>query len=461
MNYASPKLPALIRILPGFVQRRIAGRPNLIKVLDNIGWLFFDKILRMGVGLIVGVWVARYLGPEQFGLFNYSVAFVGLFGVVAGLGLQSIVVRDIVRNPLGKAETIGSAAALQFVSGLIAYGLTLITIFWLRPDDAIAKAIVAILGSVMMVKVSDVAVYWFEAQVQSKFIVWVQNSVFLIFASLKVFFILQNASIFSFVWVAMAEAVIVAVLMLVMLGLHGPHFRELRVSISRVKILLIDSWPLFLSGIAVTVYMKIDQIMIGQILNDQAVGIYSAAVRISELWYFIPMAIVTSVFPSILEAKKLSEDIYYKRLQRLYDLMVWLSLCVAVPMTFLSSWLVTSFFGEAYEAAGAVLAVHIWSAVFVFLGVASEKWFLAENRQALSLQRAVLGALVNVVLNVVLIPRYEILGAAYATVIAQLFTALLFDLAQQETRQMFVMKMSSLNVYFMVRRIIFICKDSK
>jgi PST family polysaccharide transporter len=452
MNSALSKLPALIRILPGFVQRRIAGRPNLIKVLDNIGWLFFDKILRMGVGLIVGVWVARYLGPEQFGLFNYSVAFVGLFGVVAGLGLQSIVVRDIVRNPLGKAETIGSAAALQFVSGLIAYGLTLISIFWLRPDDALAKTLVAILGSIMLVKVSDVAVYWFESQVQSKFIVWVQNSVFLVFAALKVFFILQNASIFSFVWAAMAEAVIVAVLMLVMLSLRGPHFHELRVSISRVRILLIDSWPLFLSGIAVTVYMKIDQIMIGQILNDQAVGIYSAAVRISELWYFIPMAIVASVFPSILEAKRLSEDIYYMRLQRLYDLMVWLSICVAVPMTFLSSWLVTLLFGEAYEAAGTVLAVHIWAAVFVFLGVASGQWFLSENRQMLSLQRTVLGAVVNVILNILLIPRYEILGAALATVIAQLFAALLFDLVQKETRQMFVMKFRSLNVFSAMMR---------
>lgn len=452
MNSASPKLPALIRILPGFVQRRIAGRPNLIKVLDNIGWLFFDKILRMGVGLIVGVWVARYLGPEQFGLFNYCVAFVGLFGVVAGLGLQSIVVRDIVRNPLGKAETIGSAAALQFAGGLIAYCLTLVAIFWLRPDDALAKTLVAILSSVMLIKVSDIAVYWFESQVQSKFIVWVQNSVFLFFSAFKVLFILQHASLLAFVWATLAEAAIVAVLMLIMLGLHGPQLRELRVSMTRAKTLLIDSWPLFLSGIAVTVYMKIDQIMIGQILGDQAVGIYSAAVRISEMWYFIPMAIVVSVFPSILEAKRLSEDIYYKRLQRLYDLMVWLSICVAVPMTFLSSWLVTLLFGEAYEAAGTVLAVHIWAAVFVFLGVASGQWFLSENRQMLSLQRTVLGAVVNVILNILLIPRYEILGAALATVIAQLFAALLFDLVQKETRQMFVMKFRSLNVFSAMMR---------
>lgn len=452
MGGSSSGLPALLRFMPGFVKRRILERPNLIKILDNIGWLFLDKVLRMGVGLIVGVWVARYLGPEQFGLFNYATAFVGLFGVVAGLGLQSIVVRDIVRDPSGKEETLGSATVLQFIGGLVAYGLTMVAISWARPDDASAKAIVVILGAVMLVKISDVAIYWFESQVQSKFTVWVQNSVFLCFAVLKVLLILQKAPLIVFVWITLAEAVVVAVLMLIVLGLYGPRVRELRVSIARAKTLLLDSWPLLLSGVAVMIYMKIDQIMLGQMMGDQAVGIYSAAVRISEVWYFVPMSIVASVFPSILEAKTLSEKLYYQRIQRLYDLMVWLSVCVAVPMTFLSSLLVTSLFGDAYVAAGSVLAVHIWGAVFVFLGVASGQWFIVENRQMLSLQRTVLGALVNVVLNIVLIPRYEMLGAALATVIAQVFAALFFDLIQKETRQIFVMKLRSLNVFSVIGR---------
>ena len=72
-----------------FIQRNFAHRPNLVMIVDNIGWLFIDRFLRMGVGLLVGVWVARYLGPAQFGMLNYALAFVALFGVVAtrcGLG---------------------------------------------------------------------------------------------------------------------------------------------------------------------------------------------------------------------------------------------------------------------------------------------------------------------------------------------------------------------------------------
>jgi len=445
-------LPALVRFLPGFIKRRIVNRPNLVKILDNIGWLFFDKILRMGVGLLVGVWVARYLGPEQFGLFNFASAFVGMFGAIAGLGLQGIVVRDLVREPSSKAEILGSAAALQLVSGFVAYGLILATIFWLRPEDALAKTIVAILGSVMLFKASEVAVCWFESQVLSKFIVWVQNGTFLVFASIKVLLIMQGAPLVTFAWVTVAEGLVVALLMLAMLGVLGLGARQLRVKFARAKLLLADSWPLFLSGVAVMIYMRIDQIMLGQMVGDEAVGIYSAAVRISEVWYFVPAVIVASVFPAILESKKRNKKQYYRRLQCLYDLVVWISISIALPMTFLSAPIVALLFGDTYIAAGAVLAVHIWASIFVFLGVASGQWFLAENRQVLSLQRTVLGSIVNVILNIVLIPGYGALGAAWATVVAQFFAALLFDLIQKETRLMFVMKLRSMNAVSVIKR---------
>ncbi|MCP4953672.1 MAG: flippase [Proteobacteria bacterium] len=435
-----------MNLIPQFIHRRIAHRPNLLKIVDNIGWLFLDRILRMGTGLFVGVWLARYLGPEQFGLFNFAAAFVGLFGAIAGLGLQGIVVRDIVRNTAGKEETLGTAAVLQFIAGLLAYGLIIGTIFWLRPDDVMAKVLVAILGSTMLFKASEVAIYWFESQVLSKYIVWVQNGSFLVFAAIKVVLILNEAPLTAFAWTTMAEAFLVGLLMLIMLGLRGPKLRKLCFTVSRVKTLLRDSWPLLLSGIAIMIYMKIDQIMLGQMLGYEAVGIYSAAVRISEVWYFIPMMIVASVFPAILEAKKISEAQYYQRLQQLYDLMVWLSVGIALPMTFLSTFVVTLLFGEPFAESGAVLAIHIWAGVFVFLGVASGKWFLAENRQVLSFQRTALGAAVNVLLNFLLIPNFGYIGAAVSTVISQAMAALLFDAVQPVTRGMFLMKIKSMNL---------------
>lgn len=443
-----------VNIVPAVLRRRIEHRPNLVKIVDNMGWLFLDKALRMGVGLLVGIWVARYLGPEQFGLLSFSTAFVSIFGAVAGLGLQSVVVRDLVLDPTCTEETLGTAAMLQLGGGLLAYGFLILAISWLRPEDTVAMMLVAILGSILLFKFSDIALYWFESQVSSKYIVWIQNACFLVFAAIKIGLITTNASLSAFAWAAAGEALVVTLLILAVLSLRGPRLMRLRSSINRAKKLLSDSWPLLLSGAAIMVYMRIDQIMLGQMLNDKAVGIYSAAVRISEVWYFIPMIIVASVFPAILEAKKHDEREYQQRLQRLYDLMVAMSVFVALPMTFLSNHIVTGLFGSAYIQAGPILAIHIWASVFVFLGVASSQHFVAENRQILSFQRTLLGAIINIVLNLFLIPILGMIGAAIATVFSYAIAAFFSDLLQKETRFMFAMKVKSMNFFSSSQRLL-------
>ncbi|TDG12754.1 flippase [Seongchinamella unica] len=434
-----------MKIVPRFLQRRMSHRPDLLKIVDNVSWLFFDRFLRMGIGLLVGVWIARYLGPEKFGLLNFVMAFVGLFGAIAVLGLQEIIVRDLVRDPSHKEQTLGTAALLLLFSGFLAYGLAMVVIFWLRPEDQLARILVAIFGSTLLLRCSDVAKYWFESQVLSKYTVWVQNVFFVIFAAIKVGLILAQAPLVAFVWAMVTEAALVAATMLAVLDLSGTRLMKMTMSARRAKTLLADSWPLLLSGIAVMIYMQIDQIMLAQMVGENAVGIYSAAVRISEVWYFLPLAIVASVFPNILQAREKGEKEYYSKLQHLYDLMAWLSITVALPMTFLSTFVATLLFGAPYAAAGPVLAVHVWTSFFVFLGVASSRWFVAEGQQLLLLQKTVLGAAVNVILNLILIPQYGAIGAAWTTVFSYSVSDLFADLIHRETRAMFLMKIKVLN----------------
>lgn len=440
-----------MNLIPAFIRRRIAHRPNLIMIVENISWLFFDKILRMGIGLLVGVWIARYLGPEQFGLLSYATAFVGLFSPIAGLGLQGIVMRDIVREPGGKKETLGTTALLQATGGLLAYGLTLGTIYLVRPDDSIVKALVAILGSVTLVKASEVAVYWFESQLLSKYIVWVQNGCFLVFAAIKLVLIKINAQLTYFAWAILGETLVAALLMLVMLGLRGPRPRQLRISLARAKVLLSDSWPLFLSGIFIVIYMKIDQIMLGQLLGGEAVGIYSVAVRISEVWGFIPMMIVASVFPAIIAAKESSETHYYQRLQQLYDMFVWLSVGVALPMTFLSKPIVVLLFGDAFAESGPVLAIHIWTTVFIFLGVLSGKCLIIEELQLLALKRNLFGATANIGLNFVMIPYFHALGAAIASLASCAIAYYAMDAFDPRTRPAFKQKTQAMLFFWNIK----------
>lgn len=398
----------------------------------------------MGVGLLVGVWVARYLGPEQFGQINYASAFVGLFGVMAGLGLNSIVVRDIIREPENVNTTIGTAFVLEILGSLVAVALTVSTMAWLRPDDTLTKTMVVILGIGLVFKSTEVVKYWFESQVQSRYTVWIENGVFIITTGVKIVMLLQQATLMAFVWITFADSALVAVGLLAMYAKRGGHLSAWQPRIARAKSLLKDSWPIILSNIAIMIYMRIDQVMIGQMLGEKSVGIYSAAVRISEIWYFIPVAIASSMFPSIIEAKKQCEMQYNQRLQKLSDILVIMALCMAILTTLCSEWLVVLLFGKNYIEAGNVLSILVWSGLFVAIGVATSNWYLIEGLQKTQFLRTLLGATLNIALNIFFIPMYGVIGAALSTLISYGVAAYIADTFSKQTRILFLLKTRSI-----------------
>jgi len=192
--------------------------------------------------------------------------------------------------------------------------------------------------------------------------------------------------------------------------------------------------------------------MIKETLNNEAVGQYAAAVRISEAWYFIPIVITNSLFPSIVNAKKQSEDLYYTRLQNLYTFMVWMAIAVAVPMTFLSGWIINVLFGSEYSQAANVLKIHIWAGVFVFLGVAFSKFLISENFTKKAFARTFIGAIMNVSLNYFMIPKFGISGAAIATLLSQFTANYLYDFFDKDLRKHLIIKNKSFFPVYIIRR---------
>jgi O-antigen/teichoic acid export membrane protein len=409
-----------------------------------MSWLVAAKVLRLGFVLLITVYIARYLGPAGYGVLSYVTAFVALFASVASLGLNSIVVRDLVQNCEAAPATLGTATILQMVGGLLAGLLAVVSITYYSEDSDQVTVMVAILGFSLVFKASDVIRYWFESIVESKYTVWAEMASFALILVVKVLLVLYQAPLIYFVWAVALESLLLAIGMVLIYQYSGGKIGAWRMRFELAGSLLKNSWPLILSSLAIMVYLRIDQVMIRQMLGDEATGKYSAAISISEAWYFIPMIIASTVFPAIIEARTESLDLYYLRLQQLFRLMVWLAVIVAVPISFLSEWLVVFLFGNAYAGAGEVLSVHIWAGVFVFLGVASGKWLLLENLQKHALYRTALGAVVNIVANLVLIPEYGILGAAVATLLSQAFVAYLYDFFSPSTRRIVALKTRSL-----------------
>lgn len=433
-------------LTPAYLKRRIAHRPNLVKIIDNIGWLFFDRVLRMAMGLFVGIWVARYLGPEQFGLLNYATAFVAMFGTFATLGLNGIVVRDLVKDPQDSNLTLGTTFFIQFIGGAIAFATIVATVTWLRPEDALTKTIVATIGCTLIFKSSDAIRYWYESQVASRFTVIVENSVFLLITAFKAAMILMQAPLLVFVWAIVAEAALVWIGLFAMYVKREHNLGNWSVRLDRAKTLLQDSWPLILSGLAVIIYMRVDQLMLKEMVGAEAVGIYSAALRISEAWYTVPTLLTASLFPSIIESKRQSEALFQDRMQKLLNLLVACSLTAAILTTLAADWLVATLFGPHYAEAAPVLMIHGWAGVFTFLGVASRNWYILQNMTRSLFYRTLTGAIINIPLNLALIPWAGAKGAALATVISFSVVALFYDLATPQTRPLFKLKINALSL---------------
>ncbi|MBV6624849.1 MAG: flippase [Rivularia sp. (in: Bacteria)] len=417
---------------------------KLRKVISNTGWLFADRILRMGAGLLVGVWVARYLGAEQYGLFNYALAFVSLFSPIFTLGLDDVVVRQLVKESSNKTEILGTTFGLRLIGGIVSVLLAVGSLFVLKEQNILTIWLVIILAMTGIFRTADTIELWFQSQVQSKYTVIAKNIAYLISTFIKVGLILIKAPLLAFAWATLAEIVIGAIGLFAIYQVKG--FSQLwnwRWSFTTAKRLLKESFPLIFSGFAILIFMKIDQIMLGEMKGNNEVGIYSAAVRISELWYFIPTAIVSSVSPSIYAAKEESEHHYYKRIGQLLRLLTYISLAIAIPMTFLSKHIVSIMFGSGYLEASTILAVHIWASLFVFMGVATLPWFIAEGLNHISLGKTLLGAVLNIILNYFLIPKYSGLGAAIATISSQAAAAFFSNAVDKRTRKLFQVQLQS------------------
>jgi O-antigen/teichoic acid export membrane protein len=407
-----------VKYLPSFLRKRVWEREYLQNVMSNTGWLLADKIIRMGVGLFVGVWVARYLGPEQFGLFSFAGAFVALFSAISTLGLDGIVVRNIVRNSSTKDETLGSAFVMKLIGGAATFLFVVVGISMVRPGDSLAFSLTGIISVGMIFQAFDAIDFWFQSQIQSKYSVYAKNSAFLIISSVKIILILSSASLIAFAWAGLAEVIIGSAGLVIAYQKCGRNIMDWRIRSAQALGLLKDSWPLMMSGIAVMIYMRVDQIMLDLMVGDHEVGIYSAAVRLAEVWYFIPMIVASSVFPSIVEAKKMSEELFLDRLQKFYNGMALISYLIVLPVTILADWVINLLFGLPYSRAGLMLAILIWSLVFVSLGVARSTFLTTMNWTKVHLITVSAGCVVNVGLNFLLIPRYGGTGAAIASCIA-------------------------------------------
>ncbi len=358
------------------------------------------------------------MGPDRYGILNYCIAFTTLFGVVGGLGLRNIVVRELVKTPKIRDKVLGTSFLMMLVAGFFAMLLTLAMVYWSRSSDTETLLLVTIISIGFIFKAFQSITYYFEAIVKSKYFVYASNTAYLVASLLKIVCILTNQGLEAFCIIILLETILTSILLIIVYTHYGKRILNWKFDRRIARGLIKDSLPLLLSGIMAIIYMKIDQIMLREMTTDKELGLYSAAVKLTEVWFFIPMIIKSSVFPNLVKTFETDKLSFYNKFYRLFRLMIIFSLAIAILFSLSGNYLVELLFGEDYSNSGKMLKGLIWVLIFVSLGVARSAYLISYNWNNIYFYTLALGAISNILINVVMIPNYGGLGAVVATLIS-------------------------------------------
>ena len=419
-----------------------------MKYFKNTSWLFAEKILRMVVGLLVGIWVARYLGPDKFGLLSFAHSFVGLFTIFATLGLDEIVVRELVKDESRRDSLVGTTFWLKLFGAFLVL-LVLAFAINFTSNDVDTHILVFIIASATIFQSFNIVDFYFQSKILGKFVAYANFISLFISTILKIALILSHASLLAFAWVVLFDSFVLACGFIYFFLKHSTfRIKYLIFHKSTAIDLLKDSWPLIFSGGVLMIQARIDQVMIKEMLGSLEVGYYSVAMRLIEAVAFIPMLLKSSLYPSIQSAKIQSKALYQDRLLNFYRLNFLFFLVLAIPIFIFAEPIIVLLFGIEYQPAGVLLALLSIRLFFANMGVARGTYILTENLMKFSMLTMILGTIVNIYLNYVLIPYYGSRGAIVATIVSFFTTIYLVDIFYSKTRHNVILQVKSIITFY-------------
>lgn len=414
------------------------------KYLSNTAWMFGGRIFRLGITFVVGVFVARYLGPEQFGQFNFVISLVMLFSIIGTLGLNHLMIREFARDPSCAGKYLGTASVLKLGGGVVAMILLFITMSQMKlgRENII---LISIYSLTLIFQGFNILSVYFEAMVNARYLVWAESFQILIFAAFKISAIYFHKSVLWFVAIQASEWLLISAFMLIIyMKVEKGSFSTWRFKTDVAKQLLYESWPFIFAGAATLIYQRIDQVMLRQMVSSEEVGYYAVATRFAVFLGVIPILLVRSLTPSLVGAKKKSISLFLKRYQLLNDLVFWSTLAMTICIVIGAGWLITMLFGECYTRSSDILTILVWKGIFTAMGIASGQYILLTGLQKFVPLRQGLGCILNIGLNIWLIPIMGAVGAAWASLAASALALFFIHLVIPDLRQLFFIQCRSI-----------------
>lgn len=421
--------------------------PNKIKnnrVIQNASWLIVSKIVQSLLGLIIGMISARYLGPSNYGLINYAASVVAFVLPIAQLGFNSVLVQEYTNHPDEEGKIMGTTIVGSLCSSFICIAGVVCFTLIANPGENITTLVCWLYSLMLFFQAFELIVYWFQSKLLSKYTAIVSFIAYLIVSGYKIFLLVSEKSVEWFAISYSIDYFLIAISLFIIYKKLGGQ--RISCSFSIFKRIFFASKYYIISGLMVTIFGQTDKIMLKLMLGDSVTGYYSAAITVASLSSFVFTAIIDSFRPSIFQHKKDGDvEAYEKSLLKLYSVITYLALAQSIVMTIFSGLIINILYGNDYAPSAIVLQVIVWYSTFSYLGGAKDVWILAEGKQKYLILLNGTGALINVVLNYILINQWGAIGAAIASIITQAFTNIIMPIIIKPLRHNVMLMIKSLN----------------
>lgn len=404
------------------------------RYFQNLSWLLFEKVFTLFVAMIVGIFVARYLQPERYGLLSYATSFVGIFSAFATLGVDQIIVREIAKDDRRKDDLLGTGFILKLAGSLLLLVVLSIVIVLMK-NDQFTNVLIMIIAAAEIMKAFEIVNCFYQAKVMSKYVVKVQLIVNFFMSIVKIVMVFAKAALIWFAIIVLINALLNAVGFVYVYRRTDGTLLKWQFRKTLAWSLLRESWPLTLYSIALHIQARIDQVMLGKMLNNYEVGQYSVALKIIEIFGFVPMIVMSTFSPAITRAREASHTLYEERLTSFYRLMFFIFLVMALPLYLFADDIILLLYGMEYRTAGILLSLFALRLFFTNMGVGKSVFIVNESLFKYSLGATITGAIVNITANYLLIPFYGTTGAVIATIVSFSVSIFVLDLFFVKTRR--------------------------
>lgn len=402
------------------------------RFLQNTGWMAFAQIYQMVISLFIGVISARYLGPTNYGTINYAASYISFFTIFCALGLEGIVVKDMISKREQEGIILGSGIAMRLIAGVLSMIAVCVIVYFLNPNDSVLLTVTFLQSIILPFNAFHLIDMWYQSKLNSKVSTIIRCISYSLMSLYKIYLLITGKSVEWFAFSTSLDSLLIALMFMLMYKKNG--IRKLKFDYNTSKELLLQSYHLIISTMMAVLYSQMDRVMIGKMMTQTDVGFYTAAATICNMWVFIPQAFANSARPVIMELKDKDSNMYIRRLKQLMGFIFWIGALFSIVFTVMADFIIHVLYGDAYTMAKGPLIILIWSTVFSSLSYPRSIWMICENKQNYTKYILIWGVILNLILNYYGIKYLGIIGAAIATLFTEIMTCIISPMFYKEMR---------------------------